>query len=135
MDLTCGGLDMIVLTISLSNWILHSFFFFLWNICLHIFNQCTSVQWSNDFFENSCLILSVHYVLLLSIWSFIWLVIPFCVHTGMVPFHFGHSFLVIPFVSYRDGAIFILIVELINLFAHYFFGLTIYFSGMVPFSF
>ena len=112
------------------------FFFSFCEIYAYIFS--ISAQVCSDpmiSLKISCLILSVHYVLLLSIWSFIWLVIPFCVHTGMVPFHFGHSFLVIPFVSYRDGAIFILIVELINLFAHYFFGLTICFSGMVPFSF
>ena len=77
----------------------------------------------------SCLILCVHYVLLLSICSLIWLVIPFGFHTGMVPFHFGHSFLAIPF-CFHTG-----MVPFSFLFVLYFFGLTICFSGMVPFSF
>ena len=94
MDWLVEGWILIVLTFSLSDWILYSVFFSFFEIYAYIF----SISDPMISLKISCLILCVHYVLLLSICSLIWLVIPFGFHTGMVPFHFGHSFLVIPFV-------------------------------------
>ena len=67
------------------------------------------------------------------------LVMPFGFQ-GCCHFHFGHFWksidhLLISVLLWLDFIIFLRLVELVNLFALYFLGLTFWFSGMVPFPF
>ena len=100
---------MIVLTFSLSDWILYSVFFSFFEIYAYIF----SISDPMISLKISCLILCVHYVLLLSIW----LVVHLIGHTICFIQGWCHFILVIHFwsyhlFSYRDGAIFIFICSL-----------------------
>ena len=76
-----------------------------------IYAYIFSISGSKISLKIYCLIFCVHYVLLLSIWSFIWLVIPFVSYWDGAIFIFISSLFLRPYhLFFRDGAVFILFI-------------------------